>query len=163
MYTELLKEFREKNLLTEYVQQTPEFIKSELREVLTATSIEHRIEEMCDVCVLCENAIAQLGGEFDALSPHIEPDANASIAAAVTDCYVFVRAVERNPQQCYFENIILIMKEAIEASGYNFIKSMVETSYKILSREGAINPNTKKWEKYQVQNNLYTPDYSTCK
>lgn len=163
MYHNLLKEFRDKNELTEYKKETPIWVRSELREVLTASNMAHRVEEMCDTCVLCVNAIEQLGGGVDYDYVLFGGASNKSIAFAVRDCQSFVRAIESEPKKCYFLNILVIMYECIVANGYDFELSMVETAKKILSREGAINPTTQKWEKYPVQSNLYVPDYSTCK
>lgn len=163
MYHELLKEFRTKNTLTEYKMQTTIFIKSELKEVLTASNMDFRVEEMCDVCILCVNAIEQLGGGVDYDCVLFGDASNKSIAFAVRDCQAFVRAIESEPKKCYFLNILVIMYECIVANGYDFELSMVETAKKILSREGAINQVTQKWEKFEYQNDVYAPNYSTCK
>ena len=123
----------------------------------------HRVEEMCDVCVLSINAIEQLGGGVDYNLFLFGDASDKSVAVAVRDCQAFTRAIERKPKKCYFVNILVAMYECIVANGYDFDMAMTETAKKILSREGAINPVTQKWEKFKEQKNLYTPNYSMCK
>lgn len=157
MYLELLKEFREKNGLTEYKHDAFMFmVEQELKEVLGADNWDDRVGEMCDVCVLCFNALGQQGIERKSINKTYQQ--YKDLNEAVNDASINI-----SNYNLYYA--IDCMRDCIELNGYDFDKSIVETCKKILSRKGAINPDNGKWEKdkNQPKSELYAPDYASCK
>lgn len=152
-----LKQFREdRNLLTPNLAVTQTMTREELNEVLTAKTWDHAAEEACDVCIVIHNYLAQKGEEYieDTTTDKSMIDANE----AVSFCLECLDGLSEHW-------IIDSMRDFITLNGYDFDKAMLETSKKILSREGAMNPETLKWEKdlNQSKETLYVPSYSKCK
>lgn len=153
----LLSKFRTDRDLNTFHPFTFAFMTSqELKEVLTAETIEHEIEEMCDVCVLCFNALAQQGVSIDPVA------LDRLLLEDISDTDVAVMLAKEELRKGRITSIIMIMRNCINFKGYNFELAMVETSKKILSRTGEMNHETGKWEKHKEQKNPYVPNYKNC-
>lgn len=152
-----LKMFREeRGLITPNFSVTKKMAHEELQEVLTAKTLDHAAEEMCDVCIVIYNYLAQKGEQY--ISDQLADSNMKNIAAAVEFC---VNCLDTNQLSWIIDS----MRDCITLNGYDFDKAMLETANKINSREGAMNTKTLKWEKSKTQDKstLYTPNYDKCK
>jgi len=62
-----------------------------------------------------------------------------------------------------FSSFFMTALIIIESFGYDAVKVLDEAIKHIESRTGKLNEATGKWEKDAVQENLYIPDYASCK
>lgn len=156
-YLKNLKQFREeRNLLTPNLAVTQKMAHEELDEVLDAKTWSHRIEEACDVCIVIHNYLAQKGEEY--IEDTTTDEALKSVDEAVLFCKTCLDGLSEHW-------VIDAMRDFITLNGYDFDLAMTETTRKILSREGAMNHETGKWQKdaNQDKSTLYVPNYSKCK
>ena len=134
----------------------------EVRKAIANDDLMNLIEELTDICVFSENALAQMK------APLVELDfqvLDLTINRVLMDITVDIARFDTDRSPHTFRHIIRKIMLYIEGLGFDFDKCMEQTVKKISSRKGAMNEAGTKWErdKYQDPNELYTPNYQLCK
>ncbi len=134
----------------------------EVRKEVQAGNEVEMIGEFTDIVVYCENALAQLGESRGELFFTVR---NINVRDVLIDISMDIVRYDRDKSPHIFRHISRKIMLLIDALGYDFDKCMMETTKKILSRRGKLNPKTLKWEKDRTQDHweLYHPNYSRCK
>jgi hypothetical protein len=120
------------------------------------------IEELTDICVLCENALAQTQSPEQRLDFIIR---DINVDKILYEITIDIARYDRDQSPHIFRHIIRKLQLLIEFMGFDFNKCMVENIKKINSYKGKLNPRTGIWERSitQDQYEIYTPNFKACK
>lgn len=133
----------------------------EVRKEHKANNLLDMVGEFTDVCVYCENALAQMNEPTTGLDFVIR---DINVDKVLLDITMDICRFDRDKSAHIFRHILRKVSLLIDHLGFNFDKCMMETAKKITSRKGKMNQGTGKWEKSKTQDpyELYTPNYKAC-
>jgi len=163
-HKEMLFKFRRVNGLEDHLGDIVTNVLEEIVEVRKASLTGNTLElvgELTDICVYCENGLAQVKAEKVELDFIVR---NINLRDVLIDISMDIVRYDRDQSPHIFRHIIRKIQLLIQSMGFDYERCMIETVKKISSRKGKLNPETKKWEKCRTQDpfELYTPNYKKC-
>lgn len=151
------------------VEEQVAWMLDECKEVLLATTDEHKAEEYCDIAIFAFNGLGILREDFDG-SFRISGACVGIILESLTSMLNAKKGWKIATELNY---IIQLCEYAVNELGYNFQKMMLEKIKVISSREQdleqakewALNGVSGKWEKNRLQDKdtIYKPNFESCR